>query len=79
MKKKKIKAIHDTDLVQVLKDLGVYNDILSNKKKCTFCRCVIDLNNLQGLFPASGDIKFICSEKECLRKANIFLNENKHV
>lgn len=75
MKKSKMKAIHDQDLERVLKDLGVYDDIISKRKKCKFCECDITLDNLQGLFPESGDIKLICSNVECLRKAYEFLGE----
>jgi len=76
MKKERMKVIHDNDLEQVLKDLGIYEDIVAQRKKCKFCEHIIDLDNLQGLFPESGDIKFCCDTPECLEKAYVFLNKD---
>lgn len=75
MYKKDIKAVHDEDLEQVLKDLNILNDIKRGKKKCKFCGCIINMDNLQTLFPESGDIKLTCDKVTCLKKLYKFLEE----
>ncbi len=75
MDKKEIKAVHDDDLETLLSNLNILNDVKSGKKKCRFCGCVIDLDNLEAIFPDSGDIKFVCSNPECLKQFYLFLEK----
>lgn len=75
MIKKEIKAVHDQDLERLLRDLGIFNDIKDGKKKCKICDCIINLTNLQALYPESGDIKTTCDKPECLKKLYGYLDE----
>ena len=68
MIKKDIKAVHDKDLESLLTSLGIIGDIKNGKVKCKFCDKVIDLDNLEMIFPESGSIKFSCKEIECNKK-----------
>lgn len=75
MLKKEIKAVHDKDLETVLKNLNILDDINHGKKKCKFCDCIINIANLQALFPESGDIKLVCEKAECIKKMYEYLGE----
>lgn len=67
-KKTKIKAVHDSDLLEVLKSLGVLEDIENNKATCIFCRDLVSLETIEAIFQKEGRIKFICSKPECISK-----------
>ena len=73
--KERIKAIHDDHLFELLKNLGLYDNILKGLVKCKFCKEVITLENLSAIIPDSGNIGFACDSPKCLRKFNGFLNE----
>ena len=63
----KIKAVHDSDLLNLLKSLGIYSKFLAGKCKCKFCENQITFENLHSIFPEGGDIKFTCDRPECIR------------
>ena len=74
MLKENIKAVHDNDLSNLLKSLEIYDEVMSGQKKCKFCGDVIDFNNLETIFPESGDIKFGCNKNSCLSQLYDFIN-----
>lgn len=64
----KINAIHDDDLNQFLNSIGALKDLKSGKAKCKFCKKAITYENLQTVFPDSGNISFVCNEENCMRR-----------
>lgn len=73
-----IKSIHDDDLVEFLKKLKVYDDVVSGKVKCKFTNQIITLENLHSLFPESGAIKFVSDSPEAIKEFSIYLNKKRH-
>lgn len=73
--KERIKAIHDDNLIALLKNLKLYDDIMARKIKCKFCKESISLDNLSAIIPDSGNIGFACDSPKCLARFNSFLNE----
>lgn len=73
--KEKIKAIHDDKLIELLKNLGLYEDLINSKIKCKFCKEIVTLDNLSAIIPDSGNIGLSCDKPQCLAKMNSFLNE----
>lgn len=62
-----IRAIHDTDLVKVLKKLGLYEGIVEGRYRCFVCGRKITLSNIGGLFKSrDGKINFVCNNMKCL-------------
>ena len=62
-----IRAIHDTDLVKVLKKLGLYEGVVEGRYKCFVCGRKITLENIGGLFKSrDGKINFECNNMRCL-------------
>jgi hypothetical protein len=78
MEKKTIKAVHDDDLEDVLKGLGIYNDFAYGKLKCAFCRDAITWDNLHSMFPYSGLVRCCCSKPNCVKDLLIRINEMKN-
>jgi len=62
-----IKAIHDTDLVKILKKLGLYEGVVEGRYRCFVCGNKITLDNIGGLFKSrDGKINFVCNNTKCL-------------
>ena len=62
-----LKAIHDVDLVKVLKKLGIYNDVVEGRCRCFVCGRRITLENLGGMFKSrDGRINLVCDDIKCL-------------
>lgn len=68
MKDGKIKAVHDNDLLELLKSLGIYDSIVQDDFKCYFCGDDITINNIASIIPNNKDISISCTKKECYRK-----------
>jgi len=64
----RIKAIHDVDLVEALKKLGVYEGVRSGAYSCIICGRRIALDNL-GAIVKLDEVKFVCDDPACLYRA----------
>ena len=64
----RIKAIHDVDLVEALKRLGVYEGVRGGAYACIICGRKITLDNL-GAIIKLDEVKFVCDNPACLYKA----------
>lgn len=70
-----IKAIYEDKFQLFLRNIGVYENVMSGTEKCKFCNQTITLDNIASIFPESGTIKFVCDNPECIRKMNNYFNE----
>lgn len=59
-----VKAVHDDQLVGYLRSLGL--DPVGVLGRCKFCRKEVTIEDLSALFPHGGDLKVVCSRRECL-------------
>lgn len=70
MAKVTVKAIHDTDLVKVLKRLRLYEGVVEGRYRCFVCGRRITFSNMGGLFKSrDGEIHFVCDDIKCLMVA----------
>jgi len=67
-KKMRIKAVYDADLKNLVKSLGLDMGIENGEYKCKYCGTIISFENLQAILKENSEIKFICSNFECLSK-----------
>jgi hypothetical protein len=65
MGRAKLHAVHDDDLGDVLRGLGLLEKFEAGHLKCRFCGDPVGWNNLHSLFPDSGDIKVVCNKSGC--------------
>ena len=72
MEKEEINTIHDDDLDDFLKKIGVFNDYQNNKLKCCFCGNILRDNNFYAILPKGKEITFCCNQKGCIEKINTF-------
>ncbi len=71
-----IKAVYDTDLNSLLEKLGMMEDMKNGKIKCSFCDCMLSVDNFGGIFNEKGHLKPFCKKTECylevLKRKNAF-------
>lgn len=70
-----VSAVHDYKFEGFLKQLGVYEDVISGKCKCKFCLSPVSYDHIASVFAESGDIKFVCDKPECIAKFSEYLGE----
>lgn len=67
MKKEKLRAVFDEDLVGILKRINVYESFERGELLCEKCHTPISTENLQLIIPRkSGKFEFVCSEICCV-------------
>ena len=63
-----MKAIYDSDLQELLQNLGILDKLIAGELSCAVCGCPVDLDNLGAIFPLENDIGVSCDNNRCLRK-----------
>jgi len=66
IKKQELNFFYDEDLLPILEKLGLKDDFLSGKLKCTICGDIITNENLNSFYQDKGVIKMICNKKSCV-------------
>ncbi len=75
MMKTKLNAIHDNDLVPLLKKLNLFGKIQKGEVKCKFTNTVITIDNIHSLFPEEGVIKIVCDSPEAIKMFSEYIND----
>lgn len=66
MSKKKLKAVHDDDLIAFLEEVGVLDSLKAGRTTCKCCGEPLSIETLEALYPEHGEIRFVCSKPSCL-------------
>ncbi len=66
--KTRVKAVYDSDLMNLVESLGIKSGIEAGTYSCKFCATAITFDNLQAIQKEGGELKFICSNLECFSK-----------
>jgi len=69
MTEKRIHAVHDSDLENLLQGLNLLDDLRAGKIKCNECKCEISEENLGFLYPFEGKIRVCCDKPACFYNA----------
>jgi hypothetical protein len=67
--KHEIRAVHENNLEEMLKELGILDDMREGRIKCKFCGKKVTLENLGCLYPESDDISVCCNDSKCFVQA----------
>lgn len=70
-----VKAVYEDKFESFLKNIGVYEKIISGTERCKFCNNVISMDNIASVFPESDVVKFVCDNPKCLYKMNSYLSD----
>ena len=76
MEKHTIKAVHESDLNQLLSDLELLDKIKDSEVKCWFCETVVTESSVYSIMPVSGELKISCNAPRCVRQCIAWLGEN---
>jgi len=68
-------VVHDDKLETFLDNLNLLQAVKEAKIKCKFCSELVSLDNINSIFPLSGDIKIACNKPVCVKALSSFLNE----
>ena len=66
-----VKAVHDSDLERILKNLGIFDAIVAARVACAVCGRQVTLNNLGTVFPKEGAVHVSCDSPHCVRAVTI--------
>ena len=59
-------AIHDADLVTVLRAYGLFEDLAADRIKCCECQRILSLDNIGTLRRRSSGLELVCDRHGCL-------------
>jgi hypothetical protein len=65
VKKERITAVHDDDLIDFLRSLGIYEKVINHECFCYYCKAEVTIENTQGVFTKEGEILFCCNGISC--------------
>lgn len=68
MSKNKVKAVFESELEKVLKDLDLWEQVNSGVLKCSLCGEKITLKNLQYIIPHENKISLGCDKPNCISR-----------
>jgi len=68
-KRHEIKAVHMSNLEEMLKGLGMLESVNEGHINCKFCGKKITLENLGCLYPKNNEISFCCNDSRCFMQA----------
>ncbi len=71
-----LRIIHDNKIIALLRNIEILDAIENKSVKCKFCKDVIFLDTINGIFPESNTIKISCNKPECVIELSKYLNEN---
>jgi len=64
-----IYAVDDKSLVDVLKKIGNYQDVVAGRTHCYFCGRSVTMQNIGGFFKHEGQVRVVCNNIRCLYEA----------
>jgi len=62
-----VKAIYDSDLEQLLTNLGMLDELIAGELRCAVCECQVGLDNIGTIFPNGDEIGVSCDNPRCVR------------
>lgn len=70
-----LKVVHDDKVQTLLSNLGLLSDFQGGNIKCKFCKEIITLDSINGIFPESNTIKITCNKPTCVLQLTEYLND----
>jgi hypothetical protein len=65
--KVELKAVYESDLQNVLTQLGILNAIIAGEIQCVVCGETVDLDNLGTICVSGGEVSVSCDKDLCVR------------
>jgi len=68
MKRHRLRAVLDDDLIQFLASIGIKDALERGELRCHFCNEVVSFDSLQAVIPLGKHVGVLCSKMDCLNK-----------
>ena len=68
MKREKINAVHQHDLDRLLTSLGIYDQLIERKLRCSICGTTITKENFLCVYSHEGELQVCCERLECYQE-----------
>lgn len=65
MKRERLLAVHDDDLANFLRSIGLLEDLVAGRLLCSVCGDVVTLETLAFIYPEHDLIRVACSKPTC--------------
>jgi hypothetical protein len=75
--KERVDAVHDVDLQNLLKSLGLADDLADGELSCEFCQTSIHLDAVGAIFPRRQTISVVCDSAGCMARLTAALNQDR--
>lgn len=66
-KRIEVKAVWDSELEQLLGNLGILESLLLGELTCAHCGRTVDLDNLGAIIPQEDKVIIVCDYTPCIR------------
>jgi len=63
--RRELKALHTSDLSELLKKFSQYDDFVNNKLHCSVCNTVISKDNIGSMRLLMSKLIFTCNKSSC--------------
>ena len=63
-----IKAVHDSDVQELLTSLGEWGAFSTGQCQCAFCGDVVSDENFGAIFPDNNSVGYACNKSVCMRE-----------
>ena len=68
MRKHTIRAVHEQDLGELLKSLGLSELMTKGELTCSICGSIVNLDNLLCIYPSREEVKVCCKNPRCYER-----------
>jgi len=68
MRKHTIRAVHEQDIGELLKSLGLSDLMTKGELRCGICGSTVNLDNLLCIYPSKDEVKVCCKNPECYER-----------
>ncbi|KKS41646.1 MAG: hypothetical protein UV05_C0052G0004 [candidate division CPR1 bacterium GW2011_GWA2_42_17] len=76
---KKINAVHERDLANLLEKLGIRERFEKGKVLCKFCGTPVTIENIHSFLRESAMVNMICAKPECINLLADYMDEKKKI
>jgi len=68
MRKHIIRAVHEQDLGELLKSLGLSELMTKRALRCSICGSIVNLDTLLCIYPSKDEVNVCCKNPECYER-----------
>ena len=67
LQRDKVHAIHEQDMETIVRELGLFEKIISGEILCSECGGKVNIDSIQFIYMQDEDIKICCNATDCYK------------